>query len=60
MANGGNGSGNGGRGRMGGPFAAGPGGNCKCTQCGAVVPHQQGQPCNQARCPNCGSQMTRE
>ncbi len=28
-----------GRGRMGGPFAAGPGGNCVCPNCGATVPH---------------------
>ena len=48
-----------GRGR-GGPSSAGPGGNCVCSQCGYKAPHQQGQPCNQVKCPKCGSQMTRE
>jgi hypothetical protein len=49
-----------GRGRMGGPFAAGPGGNCVCPKCGATVPHVAGQPCNQRDCPKCGTRMTRE
>lgn len=48
-----------GRGRMGGPSAAGPGGNCVCPNCGAVVPHIAGQPCNQRKCPTCGTKMTR-
>jgi hypothetical protein len=48
-----------GRGRMGGPFAAGPGGNCVCTSCGATVAHVVGQPCNVISCPNCGTKMTR-
>jgi len=49
----------GGRGRMGG-FGAGPGGNCVCPKCGKKVPHQQGAPCYQVRCPNCGTPMTRQ
>lgn len=48
-----------GRGRMGGPFAAGPGGNCLCLSCGRQVPHVAGQPCNQRNCPECGAIMTR-
>lgn len=49
-----------GRGRMRGPLAAGPGGNCICPNCGYRVPHPAGQPCNQKQCPKCGSVMTRE
>ena len=48
-----------GRGRMGGPFAAGSGGNCVCPSCGATVPHIAGQPCNQRSCLKCGTKMTR-
>lgn len=46
-------------GRMGGPFAAGPGGYCVCPSCGYRTPHAAGQPCNQASCPKCGSPLTR-
>ncbi len=49
-----------GRGLMGGPFAAGPGGNCLCPNCGNTVPHIVGQPCNQKVCPKCGTRMTRQ
>jgi len=49
-----------GRGRMGGPRAGGPGGNCICPTCGHKVPHIAGQPCNQKVCPKCGIRMTRE
>jgi hypothetical protein len=49
-----------GKGRMGGPFAAGPGGNCVCPKCGYKQPHTVGQPCNVKVCPKCGIQMTRE
>jgi len=53
--------GGGGRGgKMGGSFAAGPGGNCVCPKCGYKEPHSRGQPCNQKTCPKCGTQMTRE
>jgi hypothetical protein len=45
---------------MGGPFTAGPGGNCLCLSCGRQVPHVAGQPCNQRSCPECGATMTRE
>jgi len=50
----------GGRGRMGGPLAAGPGGNCVCPQCGATAPHGRGVPCAQMKCPKCGAAMTRQ
>jgi len=49
-----------GGGRMRGPLAAGPGGNCMCPNCGHKVPHVAGQPCNQRSCPKCGTAMVRE
>jgi len=51
-----------GGGRMGGPFAAGPGGYCVCPNpnCGHREPHQPGVPCTQQKCPKCGMQMVRE
>jgi predicted DNA-binding protein (UPF0251 family) len=48
-----------GLGRMGGPFAAGPGGNCVCTKCGYEQVHARGVPCAQIKCPKCGNLMTR-
>jgi len=59
---GGFGRGRGGRGRMGGDFAAGPGGTCVCTNpdCKHEVPHQAGVPCYQMKCPKCGSPMIRK
>ncbi len=58
----GRGFGRGGRGRMGGGFAAGPGGICVCTNpdCKHEVPHQAGVPCYQMKCPKCGSPMIRK
>ena len=50
----------GGSGRKGGPFAAGPGGNCICPGCGHKIKHVRGKPCNQQKCPKCGELMTRE
>jgi hypothetical protein len=47
------------RGRMGGPFAAGPGGDCICPKCKTKVEHVVGQSCNALSCPKCGSKMTR-
>jgi len=44
---------------MGGPNAAGPGGSCICPNCGKIVSHQVGMPCNQLTCPKCGSSMVR-
>ncbi|MBD3354585.1 DUF134 domain-containing protein [Candidatus Woesearchaeota archaeon] len=55
----GRGQGGQGRGRMGGGFAAGPSGVCRCPKCGKEVPHQRGQPCYDMKCPKCGTQMTR-
>ena len=49
-----------GRGRMGGPRAAGPGGFCACPSCGHKVPHVAGQPCYAQLCPKCGTRMVRE
>jgi len=61
-AGGGSGSGagrGGGLGRKGG-FAAGPGGNCVCPNCGAKKAHQRGVACYEIKCPKCGAKMTRE
>ena len=49
-----------GAGRMGGPLAAGPGGDCVCPKCGHKQPHQRGVPCAQVSCPLCGATMARE
>jgi len=48
-----------GPGRMGGPVAAGPGGMCKCPNCGHQMSHQRGAPCYSLACPKCGTKMTR-
>ncbi len=50
----------GGRGRMGGPKAAGPGGNCVCPKCDYKEPQVRGQPCMNKKCPKCGTKMRRE
>ncbi len=49
----------GGRGHMGGPLAAGPGGECVCPKCGEKAAHSAGKPCVQMACPKCGTPMTR-
>jgi len=49
-----------GRGRMGGPYAAGPGGTCVCPECGAESSHAAGEPCTDKDCPECGAKMTRK
>jgi len=49
-----------GRGRMGGQYLAGPGGNCVCTKCGHKMPKVRGVPCTSQNCPKCNSQMKRE
>ena len=50
----------GGRGRMGGPYAGGPGGNCVCPNCNYREPHTAGVPCSNKQCPKCGGRMARE
>ena len=48
-------------GRMGGQRrGAGPSGSCVCPSCGTKVPHKQGNPCYQQKCPQCGTMMIRE
>lgn len=49
-----------GGGRMGGPYAAGPGGDCVCPQCGFHATHIAGQPCNRQKCPECGTTLVRK
>ena len=48
-----------GRGRMGGT-GRGVGGECVCPSCGKKTPHKRGAPCNELRCPECGTAMTRK
>jgi hypothetical protein len=43
-----------------GGFAAGPGGNCICPNCGERLAHQIATPCFERKCPKCGASMTRE
>lgn len=51
----------GGRGQVrgGSGQGAGPAGNCVCPSCGEKVKHQAGTPCNERKCPKCGSPMVR-
>ena len=51
--------GGGGTGRMGGQYAAGPGGSCKCPNCGNREPHVAGKPCTNQTCSKCGAKMVR-
>jgi len=57
---GGGGGTGGGGGRRGGGRGLGPGGECICSKCGNVSPHQPGQPCTQMKCPKCGAVMIRK
>ncbi|MCP3965210.1 MAG: DUF134 domain-containing protein, partial [Lentisphaerae bacterium] len=50
----------GGKGKMGGAYSAGPGGNCICPSCGYKNPHIAGQPCSMIECPECNVKMTRK
>ena len=47
-------------GGQGGGFRSGPGGFCVCPACGEKMPHKQGIPCFEQKCPRCGAVMTRE
>ena len=51
-----------GRGRRGQQPGDGGGSckNCICPDCGEVVAHQKGMPCNQTPCPKCGAFMMRK
>ncbi len=56
----GGGQGRGGGMGRGGGRGSGPGGDCVCTNCGETVPHKQGVPCFDMKCPKCGASMTRK
>jgi hypothetical protein len=47
-------------GRMKGFRAAGPSGYCICPKCGYKESHKISFPCNQLKCPKCGTIMERE
>ncbi|MDD5778849.1 MAG: hypothetical protein PHU95_05340 [Candidatus Thermoplasmatota archaeon] len=54
------GGGRGGRGRgLGGGWAQGAGGICRCPNCGYQTEHQLGMPCYSHKCPQCGTPLTR-
>jgi hypothetical protein len=37
----------------------GPGGKCKCPECGYEGEHKTGAPCSDQKCPKCGAMMGR-
>jgi|GEM_PF-1029518 len=37
----------------------GAGGVCVCPKCGEQIPHRDGVPCQEERCPGCGAKMLR-
>jgi hypothetical protein len=37
----------------------GPGGRCRCPECGTDIRHETGEPCNNMKCPKCGAAMGR-
>ncbi len=41
------------------PLGSGPGGFCRCPACGFKIPHEQGIPCIQLKCPRCYQIMER-
>jgi len=53
------GRGQGGRGQMRGPLAAGPGGQCICPSCDYRTDHIAGEPCSEKKCPKCGAILIR-
>ena len=43
-----------------GAASRGPSGYCTCPECGYKMPHQQGIPCPNLKCPKCGTNLSRE
>lgn len=39
---------------------SGPGGKCICPDCGYVEEHKINKPCNEIKCPECGSMLTKK
>ena len=46
-------------GGQGGGTSQGPGGQCRCPNCGYTQPHQLATPCYHEKCPRCGAPMIR-
>ena len=38
----------------------GEGGNCICVSCKTIIPHKDGIPCKDMKCPKCGGNMIRK
>jgi uncharacterized paraquat-inducible protein A len=38
----------------------GPMGYCVCPNCNYKTPHRRGTPCQEEKCPRCGTKMLRE
>jgi predicted amidophosphoribosyltransferase len=38
----------------------GVGGQCLCPKCETKIPHERGIPCQDMKCPRCGTKMLRE
>ena len=43
-----------------GEHGLGPGGFCKCPNCGDKVEHEAGKPCRELKCPKCDAVLVRE
>ena len=41
-------------------YGLGPMGFCICPKCEYKIPHQRGTPCQEEKCPRCGTKMLRE
>jgi hypothetical protein len=48
------------KGKMGKKKGLGPGGFCKCPECGYKIEHQAESPCRDLKCPQCDVVLVRE
>ena len=39
---------------------SGPEGNCLCPSCSYTTSHTRANPCNERKCPKCGTTMTKQ
>lgn len=45
--------------KKGSKYISGTSELCECPKCGATKPREQGLPCTEEICPNCGTKMIR-